>query len=93
MYGPPNYISANGRETEALGVIPRAIHHIFELSRNSDIIDFQLHCSFVQIYNENLFDMLRYRLHFHNIIFWTDIVLLFFMKRWDDAFTTQYSRR
>lgn len=60
MYGPPNYIDANGRETEDLGIIPRAIHHIFELSKNPEIIDFQVHVSFVQIYNEYLFDMLRY---------------------------------
>jgi kinesin family protein 3/17 len=59
MYGPPNYVSNQLRETEMLGVIPRAIHHIFELARNPKIIQFQVHCSFVQIYNENLFDMLR----------------------------------
>lgn len=52
-------MSAHGRETEALGVIPRAIHHIFELSKSPEIMDFQLHVSFVQIYNENLYDMLR----------------------------------
>jgi hypothetical protein len=65
MYGPPNYMNStsNGavaiRETEMLGVIPRAIHHIFELAKNPKILFFQVHCSFVQIYNENLFDMLR----------------------------------
>jgi hypothetical protein len=59
MYGPPNYVSNQLRETEMLGVIPRAINHIFESSKNPKIIQFQVHCSFVQIYNENLFDMLR----------------------------------
>lgn len=59
MYGPPNYISSHGRETDQLGVIPRAINHIFELARGSEVMDFQVHCSFVQIYNENLYDMLR----------------------------------
>lgn len=59
MYGPPNYINSQGRETDQLGVIPRAIHHIFDLARNPTVIDFQVHCSFVQIYNENLYDMLR----------------------------------
>jgi hypothetical protein len=59
MYGPPNYISQQARETELLGIIPRAINHIFEMSKAPGIIDFQVHCSFVQIYNENLYDMLR----------------------------------
>jgi hypothetical protein len=59
MYGPPNYITNQVRETEMLGVIPRAINHIFELCKNPKIIQYQVHCSFVQIYNENLFDMLR----------------------------------
>jgi kinesin family member 11 len=59
MYGPPNYMARTARNTELLGVIPRAIHHIFELSQQPGILDFQVHCSFVQIYNENLYDMLR----------------------------------
>ena len=53
----------NHRDTESLGIIPRSIHHIFEACKHGEhaqhIRDFQLHCSFVQIYNENLFDMLR----------------------------------
>eukprot|EP01031_Cornospumella_fuschlensis_P027528 gene27527-33250_t len=59
MYGPPNYINAHARETDQLGVIPRAINHIFELSKSAAIQDFTVHCSFVQLYNENLYDMLR----------------------------------
>lgn len=59
MYGPPNYITKQTRETELLGVIPRVIHHIFELAKHPNILNIQVHCSFVQIYNENLFDMLR----------------------------------
>ncbi len=51
--------ASQARDTELLGVIPRAIHHIFELAKNPQILQFQVHCSFVQIYNENLFDMLR----------------------------------
>ncbi|RYH17604.1 hypothetical protein EON65_28340 [archaeon] len=60
MYGPPNYINTHARETDQLGVIPRAINHIFELSKSTAIQDFAVHCSFVQLYNENLYDMLRY---------------------------------
>lgn len=42
-----------------MGLIPRAVDEIFELVNNRSITDFQVHCSFVQIYNENLYDMLR----------------------------------
>lgn len=65
MYGPPNYASAGGnvrdpRNADMMGLIPRAVDEIFELVNNRSITDFQVHCSFVQIYNENLYDMLRY---------------------------------
>ncbi len=63
MYGPP---SATGSRTSIqsidnsqAGVIPRAIHEIFQLSQNEEVLSFSVYCSFVQIYNENLFDMLR----------------------------------
>ena len=62
MYGPPNYAGINKgttRETEFLGLIPRAVSEVFEMAKNREIIDFSVYCSFVQIYNENLFDMLR----------------------------------
>lgn len=51
--------SAAPRNIEQMGLIPRAIEEIFELVHNRAITDFQVHCSFVQIYNENLYDMLR----------------------------------
>ena len=63
MYGPP---SETGSRTSIqhldgtqAGVIPRAIHEIFELGNNPEVLSFSVFCSFVQIYNENLFDMLR----------------------------------
>lgn len=66
MYGPPsshpthvNTRAAN-RNPEQMGIIPRAIEEIFDLVQRRDLADFQVHCSFVQIYNENLYDMLRY---------------------------------
>jgi hypothetical protein len=43
-----------------MGLIPRAIEEIFDLVHRRELADFQVHCSFVQIYNENLYDMLRY---------------------------------
>jgi hypothetical protein len=51
--------AAAPRNVEQMGLIPRAIEEIFELVHNRAITDFQVHCSFVQIYNENLYDMLR----------------------------------
>ena len=65
MYGPPAEPGAKAviRDSdESVGLIPRAIKEIFDrlLASNRDIIDFSVYCSFVQVYNENLFDMLRY---------------------------------
>jgi hypothetical protein len=64
MYGPPAEPGAKAviRDSdESVGLIPRAIKEIFDrLLASKDIIDFSVYCSFVQVYNENLFDMLRY---------------------------------
>ena len=64
MYGPPAEPGAKAviRDSdESVGLIPRAIKEIFDrLLASRDIIDFSVYCSFVQVYNENLFDMLRY---------------------------------
>jgi hypothetical protein len=68
MYGPPNSTSHSGqpnkagvnRNVDQMGLIPRAIEEIFDLVHRRELADFQVHCSFVQIYNENLYDMLRY---------------------------------
>jgi Kinesin motor domain len=51
-------MSGGGEGTQA-GVIPRAIAGIFELSRSIEVLSLSVHCSFLQIYNEQLFDMLR----------------------------------
>ena len=61
MYGPPHAPRSLGRDSTGStdGVIPRVIHDIFEMEQNKGIISFSVYCSFVQIYNENLFDMLR----------------------------------
>ena len=63
MYGPPVEAGAKAvlRDSdETVGLIPRAIGEIFhQLSNNTSILNYSIYCSFVQIYNENLFDMLR----------------------------------
>lgn len=41
------------------GVIPRAIEEIFDLANKINVLELSVYCSFVQIYNENLYDMLR----------------------------------
>jgi hypothetical protein len=66
MYGPAAEIDGNGRvshrsagDSSLVGVIPRAIQEIFDLGQQKHVISFNVYCSFVQIYNEGLYDMLR----------------------------------
>ena len=64
MYGPasldPNTIVRSMPTDQSLsGIIPRAIQEIFELASNAQVISLSVYCSFVQIYNENLYDLLR----------------------------------
>lgn len=63
MYGPNIGIDSRaqglGSQPENAGLIPRAIYEIFELAKRKDTIQLSVYCSFVQIYNENLYDMLR----------------------------------
>ena len=62
MYGPSSSdnssIAANREET--MGIIPRVIKGIFELASSVNVLSLSVYCSFVQIYNENLYDMPRY---------------------------------
>ena len=61
MFGPSGI--HNDRKTpkdmESMGIIPRAVSEIFECIENKNLLHCTICCSFVQIYNENLYDMLR----------------------------------
>lgn len=62
MYGPP--LTDTQRTSAAyVGVIPRVIGDIFgamdQIITKGQVIKMSIYCSFVQIYNENLYDMLR----------------------------------
>lgn len=60
MYGPPTPTGSRvPQDFSVVGVIPRAINEVFELAQNPQILQLSVYCSCVQIYNENLFDMLR----------------------------------
>ena len=66
MFGPPNDVGNNDMNrgknlssTNMKGLIPRAIEEIFSMSANKQVLSQSVFCSFVQIYNENLYDMLR----------------------------------
>ena len=62
MFGPPakeTYDGSTSLEGSSLGLIPRAIHDIFDLAHNPEVLQFSVLCSFIQLYNENCFDMLR----------------------------------
>ena len=50
----------NARLDVNAGIIPRAIHYIFDLLENkkSDIIDFSIRISYLELYNEDLRDLL-----------------------------------
>jgi len=62
MFGPPGHVQSlsYGATTGSdSGIIPRAIVDIFEQLGRLESSRVSVYCSFVQIYNEQLFDMLR----------------------------------
>ena len=66
MYGPSSEETVSRavsqktmNDPNLIGIIPRVIQEIFEYSEYNSIINLTVYCSFVQIYNENLYDLLR----------------------------------
>ena len=61
MFGPPNMEEHTRLDptSSAIGLIPRAVADIFSLSNHSEVMQYSVLCSFVQLYNENCYDMLR----------------------------------
>lgn len=62
MFGPPDkdlYDGSKSLQGSSVGLIPRAINEIFELANNPEVLKFSVLCSFIQLYNENCYDMLR----------------------------------
>lgn len=58
MFGPPGSVG-DTRANDLIGIIPRAINDIFSLSEDPAVNQYSVLCSFVQLYNENCYDMLR----------------------------------
>mmetsp|Transcript_13074 Transcript_13074/g.21397 ORF Transcript_13074/g.21397 Transcript_13074/m.21397 type:complete len:838 (+) Transcript_13074:169-2682(+) len=62
MFGPPDkdlYDGSKSLQGSSVGLIPRAINEIFELANHPEVLKFSVLCSFIQLYNENCYDMLR----------------------------------
>lgn len=61
MFGPPSVTNYDRVKLEGspIGLIPRAIQEIFQLAQHPEVLQFSVLCSFVQLYNENCYDMLR----------------------------------
>lgn len=60
MYGPPSDTGSRlPTDFSLVGVIPRVINEVFDAANQPGCIQLSVYCSCVQIYNENLYDMLR----------------------------------
>jgi hypothetical protein len=68
MFGPPSvdHFGTGPLEGSPVGLIPRAVTEIFKLSKHPEVIQFSVLCSFVQLYNEQCFDMLRYLPYYYH---------------------------
>lgn len=54
-----NYKIIKIKKDPMAGIIPRCVHQLFEeLHKSPDIVDFSMRVSFLEIYNEELYDLL-----------------------------------
>lgn len=57
MFGPDGFLGKKGKKAKSLGVIPRAIDEMF-FEINERKLPCTVYCSFLQIYNEKILDLL-----------------------------------
>ena len=59
MMGPASSLEVNSELADERGIIPRAVRHIFGFFDSADKnIKFLVRCSYLEIYNENILDLL-----------------------------------
>jgi Kinesin motor domain len=59
MMGPTSALDPESPDQELRGIIPRAVRHIFGFIDAADkTIKFLVRCSYLEIYNENILDLL-----------------------------------
>ena len=62
MMGPSSALDPSSPDSELRGIIPRAVRHIFGFVGSADQgIKFLVRCSYLEIYNENILDLLASR--------------------------------
>jgi Kinesin motor domain len=62
MMGPAHALDPESPDRELRGIIPRAVRHIFGYIDSADKeIKFLVRCSYLEIYNENILDLLGTR--------------------------------
>ena len=65
MFGPPGYYQHGRAGSADDGIVPRAVRALFDTANamrdesDGGVVEMHVYCSFVQIYNEQLYDMLR----------------------------------
>jgi centromeric protein E len=62
MMGPASALDPASPNQDDRGIIPRAVRHIFGFIDTADkSIKFLVRCSYLEIYNENILDLLAGR--------------------------------
>jgi len=62
MMGPASALDVDSTTQDEKGIIPRAVRHIFGfIDASNKGIRFLVRCSYLEIYNENILDLLSGR--------------------------------